>query len=35
MDQTWVHEASKTVAQALDEAGASMVAFRRISVAGS
>jgi elongation factor Ts len=34
-DQTWVHEASKTVAQALDEAGASVVAFARVSVSGS
>ena len=34
-DQTWVHEASKTVAQAVEEAGASIVAFARISVAGS
>lgn len=34
-DQTWVHEASKTVAQAVEDAGASIVAFVRISVAGS
>jgi len=34
-DQTWVHEASTTVAQAVEEAGASVVAFARISVAGS
>jgi elongation factor Ts len=34
-DQAWVHDASKTVAQALDEAGASVVAFERVSVAGS
>jgi elongation factor Ts len=34
-DQPWVHDAGKTVAQALDEAGASLVAFTRISVAGS
>ena len=34
-DQAWVHDASKTVAQALDEAGASVVAFERISVAGT
>ena len=34
-DQAWVHEASKTVAQAVEEAGASIVAFARISVAGS
>jgi elongation factor Ts len=34
-DQPWVHDAGKTVAQALDEADASLVAFTRISVAGS
>ena len=34
-DQTWVHEASKTVAEAIQEAGASIIAFARISVAGS
>jgi len=34
-DQAWVHDASQTVAQALDEAGASVVAFERVSVAGS
>jgi elongation factor Ts len=34
-DQPWVHDASQTVAQALEEAGASVVAFERISVAGS
>jgi elongation factor Ts len=33
-DQAWVHEPSKTVAQALEEAGASVVRFSRISVAG-
>jgi elongation factor Ts len=34
-DQPWVHDASRTVAQALEEAGAAVVAFERISVAGS
>ena len=34
-DQPWIHEASKTVAQALEEVGASVVGFARISVAGS
>ncbi|HUF02460.1 MAG TPA: translation elongation factor Ts [Gaiellaceae bacterium] len=33
-DQTWIHDASKTVGQALEEAGASAVRFARISVAG-
>lgn len=34
-DQAWIHEPSKSVAQALDEAGASVVRFKRVSVAGS
>ena len=34
-DQAWVHDASMTVAQALEEAGASVVAFERVSVAGA
>jgi elongation factor Ts len=34
-DQAWIHDASKTVAQALEEAGASVARFARISVAGS
>jgi elongation factor Ts len=33
-DQAWIHDASKTVAQALEEAGARAVRFVRISVAG-
>jgi translation elongation factor EF-Ts len=33
-DQAWVHDSAKTVATALDEAGAAVVAFVRISVAG-
>lgn len=33
-DQAWIHDPSKTVAQALDEAGASVSRFARISVAG-
>jgi elongation factor Ts len=32
-DQVWIHDPSKTVAQALEEAGASVVRFARISVA--
>jgi elongation factor Ts len=34
-DQSWIHDAGKTVAQALEESGASVVRFARISVAGS
>jgi elongation factor Ts len=34
-DQAWIHDAGKTVAQALEEAGASVARFARISVAGS
>jgi elongation factor Ts len=34
-DQAWIHDASKTVAKALEEAGASVARFARISVAGS
>jgi elongation factor Ts len=33
-DQAWIHEPAKTVGQALEEAGASVVRFVRISVAG-
>jgi elongation factor Ts len=33
VDQEWVHDSSKTVAQALQEAGAEVVDFARISVA--
>ena len=32
-DQPWIHESSKTVGAALAEAGARVVAFRRLSVA--
>jgi elongation factor Ts len=35
VDQAWIHEPSKTVDQALSEAGASVARFARISVAGS
>ena len=35
VDQAWIHDASKTVGQALSEAGASVTAFARVSVAGS
>ena len=34
-DQAWIHDASKSVAQALEEANASAVRFARVSVAGS
>jgi elongation factor Ts len=34
-DQAWVHDPSKTVSKALEEAGASVARFARISVAGS
>ena len=35
VDQAWIHEPSKTVDQALSEAGSSVARFARISVAGS
>jgi elongation factor Ts len=35
LEQAWIHEDSKTVRAALEEAGASITAFSRISVAGS
>ena len=35
LDQAWIHDASKTVGAAFDEAGASVTAFARVSVAGS
>ncbi|HEX2303960.1 MAG TPA: translation elongation factor Ts [Gaiella sp.] len=35
LEQTWIHDASKTVGAALEEAGASVRAFARVSVAGS
>ena len=35
VEQAWIHEPSKTVGQALSEAGASVARFARISVAGS
>ncbi len=34
-DQAWIHDASKSVAQALEGASASVVRFARVSVAGS
>src|SRR5262245_31157440 len=34
-DQAWIHDSSKTVAQALAEAGASVAAYRRLSVSES
>jgi elongation factor Ts len=35
LEQAWIHDVSKTVRAALEEAGASVTAFARISVAGS
>jgi elongation factor Ts len=35
LDQAWIHDASKTVGQALEEAGAAVRGFARISVTGS
>jgi elongation factor Ts len=35
VDQAWIHEPSKTVGQAMSEAGASVARFARISVTGS
>ncbi|HEU0248255.1 MAG TPA: translation elongation factor Ts [Gaiellaceae bacterium] len=35
VEQAWIHEPSKTVGQAMQDAGASVVRFARISVAGS
>ena len=35
LEQPWIHDAAKTVAAALEEAGATVVAFARVSVAGS
>jgi elongation factor Ts len=35
VEQAWIHEPSKTVGQAMSDAGASVVRFVRISVAGS
>jgi elongation factor Ts len=35
VEQAWIHEPSKTVGQALSEAGASVARFARVSVTGS
>jgi elongation factor Ts len=35
VDQPWIHDSSKTVGQALADAGASIAAFKRLSVSGS
>jgi elongation factor Ts len=35
LDQAWIHDAGATVGKALEEAGASVTAFARVSVAGS
>ncbi len=35
LEQAWIHDASKSVGAALEEADASVTAFVRISVAGS
>ena len=34
VDQAWIHDASKSVGQALGEAGAELVEFAYFSVAG-
>jgi elongation factor Ts len=35
LEQAWIHDASQTVAKALEAAGAKVTAFARVSVAGS
>jgi elongation factor Ts len=35
LEQAWIHDAAKTVGAALEDAGASVSAFVRVSVAGS
>lgn len=35
VDQAWIHDQSKSVGQVLQEAGATVSAFKRVSVAGS
>jgi elongation factor Ts len=35
VDQAWIHDASKSVGQALADAGATVTSFSRVSVAGS
>jgi elongation factor Ts len=35
LEQAWIHDASQTVARALEAAGATVTAFARVSVAGS
>jgi len=35
LEQAWIHDAAKTVAAAVEDAGATVVAFARVSVAGS
>jgi elongation factor Ts len=35
VDQAWIHDPSKSVGQALQDAGATLGAFKRVSVAGS
>ena len=35
LEQAWIHDAGATVGKALEEAGASVTAFARVSVAGS
>jgi elongation factor Ts len=35
LDQTWIHDSSKTVGQALEDAGAAVQAFARVSVAAT
>jgi len=35
VDQAWIHDPAKTVGQAVEEAGAQIVRFARVSVAAS
>jgi translation elongation factor EF-Ts len=35
LEQAWIHDAGATVGKALEDAGASVTAFARVSVAGS
>jgi translation elongation factor EF-Ts len=35
VDQAWIHDAAKTVGQALADEGASVARFTRVSVAGA
>jgi translation elongation factor EF-Ts len=35
LEQAWIHDASKTVGQALEESGAAVAGFTRVSVGAS